>query len=66
MVSLTNLEQDYNYTSDSGRKAVWARGRAYWRANPGLGVASAQCGSLVLAVAGVATGQQPDLSQAEE
>ncbi len=36
--SLTNLENDYNYTSDVGRKAVWARGRGYIRAHPFLGV----------------------------
>jgi O-antigen ligase len=38
MVSLTNLENDYNYTHDTGRKAVWKRGRQYWRENFVVGV----------------------------
>jgi O-antigen ligase len=38
MLSLTSLETDYNTTSDSGRKAVWRRGRLYFRQNPILGV----------------------------
>jgi O-antigen ligase len=33
MVSITSLENDYNYTHETGRKAVWARGRQYWREN---------------------------------
>jgi O-antigen ligase len=38
MISLQNLEDDYNYTHDTGRKAVWKRGRQYWRENPIIGV----------------------------
>lgn len=38
MMSITNLEDDYNYTDPTGRKAVWARGRSYWRQNPIIGV----------------------------
>lgn len=38
MVSLSDLENDYNYTSQSGRKQVWARGRGYIMENPVLGV----------------------------
>lgn len=49
MMSLTNLEQDYNYTSDSGRKAVWERGRGYWKANPIAGVGA---GNFIVAEGG--------------
>lgn len=38
MLTLTNLEGDYNMTSDVGRKAVWERGRQYWRENFLIGV----------------------------
>jgi O-antigen ligase len=38
MMTLTNLEADYNLTSDVGRKAVWERGRRYWRENMVIGV----------------------------
>lgn len=38
MMSLTNLDQDYNNTLPTGRKAVWERGRGYIRQNPLLGV----------------------------
>jgi O-antigen ligase len=38
MLSLTELENDYNYTHDTGRKAVWARARGYIKSNPVLGV----------------------------
>lgn len=38
MRTLTNLEEDYNYTHDTGRKAVWARGRGYARDHPLIGV----------------------------
>jgi putative inorganic carbon (hco3(-)) transporter len=33
-----NDPEDYNYTADSGRKAIWARARGYMRANPVLGI----------------------------
>jgi len=36
--SFWNLENDYNYTSDVGRKAIWERGRGYILAHPVLGV----------------------------
>jgi hypothetical protein len=38
MQSITNLENDYNYTDETGRKAVWARGRQYWRENIVIGL----------------------------
>lgn len=38
MRSITNLENDYNYTEETGRKQVWARGRQYWRENLLIGV----------------------------
>lgn len=38
MSSITNLENDYNLTDPTGRKAVWARGRQYWKSNPIIGV----------------------------
>ena len=38
ILSLTNLENDYNMTSEVGRKAVWQRGRIYIREHPVLGV----------------------------
>jgi O-antigen ligase len=38
MMSLTNLDQDYNNTEPTGRKAVWERGRGYIRQNPLVGV----------------------------
>jgi O-antigen ligase len=49
MLSLTELENDYNYTADTGRKAVWARGRGYWRANPIAGVGA---GNFIVAEGG--------------
>lgn len=36
--SLTNLENDYNMTAETGRKAVWRRGRQYIKEYPILGV----------------------------
>jgi O-antigen ligase len=36
--SLSNLDSDYNTTAESGRKAVWRRGRLYFRRNPIVGV----------------------------
>jgi O-antigen ligase len=36
--SMANLEDDYNLTDEVGRKAVWERGRQYFRENPVLGV----------------------------
>ncbi|MCI0432996.1 MAG: O-antigen ligase family protein [Gemmatimonadetes bacterium] len=36
--SIWDLENDYNYTSDVGRKAIWERGRGYILAHPVLGV----------------------------
>lgn len=38
MMSLTSLEDDYNYTLETGRKAVWRRGRRYAREHPVMGV----------------------------
>jgi O-antigen ligase len=38
MISITNLEDDYNTTAETGRKAVWRRGRGYIREKPLLGV----------------------------
>lgn len=38
MLGLGNLEDDYNYTHEYGRKAVWERGRGYIRDNPIVGV----------------------------
>ncbi|MGH7507057.1 MAG: O-antigen ligase family protein, partial [Longimicrobiales bacterium] len=38
MVSITNLENDYNTTAETGRKAVWRRGRGYIRQHPVFGV----------------------------
>lgn len=38
MMTLTSLEDDYNYSADTGRKAVWARGRGYIRDYPLFGV----------------------------
>jgi O-antigen ligase len=36
--SLTSLENDYNTTAETGRKAVWKRARGYIRENPLIGV----------------------------
>jgi O-antigen ligase len=38
MISLNDLEGDYNYTHQSGRKAVWERGRGYIKDNLVFGV----------------------------
>lgn len=38
MMTLTNLESDYNTYDEFGRKAVWKRGRQYIRENPVIGV----------------------------
>jgi O-antigen ligase len=38
MVSLTNLEDDYNTVDEMGRKQVWARGREHYKDNPVMGV----------------------------
>jgi O-antigen ligase len=38
MVSLTNLETDYNTTSEVGRKAIWERGWQYTLEHPVVGV----------------------------
>jgi O-antigen ligase len=38
MKSLTTLEDDYNYTDATGRKAVWERGRGYILEHPLIGV----------------------------
>lgn len=46
MMSLTHLEDDYNTTSETGRKAVWARARIYIREHPVLGVGA---GNFVIA-----------------
>lgn len=54
MGTLTNLEQDYNTTDDSGRKAVWKRGRQYIRDNPFLGVGA---GNFPIAEGGTLTDQ---------
>ncbi|MGH7503800.1 MAG: O-antigen ligase family protein [Longimicrobiales bacterium] len=38
MISLTNLEYDYNTTSEVGRKAIWTRGWQYTLQRPVFGV----------------------------
>jgi O-antigen ligase len=38
MLSIRNLESDYNYTEETGRKAVWRRARGYIREHPIMGV----------------------------
>jgi hypothetical protein len=36
--SITDLSDDYNYTSEAGRKAIWRRARGYFWERPVLGV----------------------------
>lgn len=38
MKTLTNLEEDYNTQVESGREAVWKRGRQYYRENFLIGI----------------------------
>lgn len=38
ILSMQNIEEDYNYTAFSGRKQVWARARLYIVENPVMGV----------------------------
>jgi O-antigen ligase len=38
IISISDLENDYNTVDEYGRKAVWKRGRAYWRDNMVKGV----------------------------
>jgi O-antigen ligase len=45
MISLNDLESDYNTTDELGRKQVWKRGRLYWRQNPVLGVGAGNFGT---------------------
>jgi O-antigen ligase len=47
--SLFSLEQDYNTTSEGGRKAIWARARGYIRQHPIVGVGA---GNFVIAEGG--------------
>jgi O-antigen ligase len=42
--SIINVEGDYNLTDETGRKAVWARGRGYIRENPLVGVGAGNFG----------------------
>jgi O-antigen ligase len=42
--SIINVEDDYNLTDETGRKAVWARGRGYIRENPLVGVGAGNFG----------------------
>jgi O-antigen ligase len=45
MISLGNLESDYNTYDELGRKEVWKRGRMYWRQNPIKGVGAGNFGT---------------------
>jgi O-antigen ligase len=54
VLSLTNLETDYNTTSEVGRKAIWARGWQYTLENPVFGVGM---GNFQIAEGGWFTGQ---------